>query len=750
MTVTTVDRMGTTAALGGVRVGDRVRVRSRQEILATLDERGRLDGLPFMPEMLAAVGRVFEVDAVVNRTCDTVKTDGTSGTTRGMDRVVHLRGSRCDGSVHGGCQARCLLYWKLDWLEPAPGAPLDAASATAPGEVVVELRARVGDDVPATLTMATHGPGHTDDDPVWSCQATELLSATRFVSARKVRPWLDDIRAGNATARQALVSAGVIALNKWQGLSRRLPRLLRFHDGRSWPAVHPSGEGLRPPSTGLRPGEIVEVRALREIEATLNDKSEQRGLRFSAEMIPYCGTQARVLARVDRIIDEKSGRMLSLRDCIMLEGVWCTGDHRVMCRRKIYSYWREAWLQRVGDAPAATDQPARVAAVVVTYNRREALRSALVGILAQSRPVNEVIVVDNASTDGTAAMVEADFPSVRLVRMDDNTGAAGGMAEGLRAGVAAGHDWVWLFDDDDIPDRTALEALLDAVDDLPQGTGVVGCARVGDGGRPLRLGLRWRRGHPVASPTVSLAASSIESPEVPPIADHAPGHVAPPVPLDVVSLSCTLVSVPLVQAIGLPRPGYFVMFEDTEYVLRARRAGWQVYALPTVLATSRNMGSADRSPPWRGYYQTRNQLAMALEHRSPREVGWWAVRTAKLSVGAVLGGDRPAERIRLRVLGAWHGLRGIDGRVIEPGGVADDGGGVADWVTDWEADWEASRLAVVPDGAGAFASASSAGAPRGRRPRVDWPTGRGYSRVGSTGGPGGDARHTGRHTEQAE
>jgi hypothetical protein len=331
-----------------LRVGDRVRVKSRDEILATLDSDGRVDGLPFMPEMLAFAGRSFPVDAVTHRTCDTVKTSGTSGTTRRMERALHLQGVRCDGSAHGGCQARCLLFWKEDWLETVPPAdPAEAQGETPPAPV---------DDVPAVLEAATHGEGYTEDDPVYSCQATEMLRATCFVSPRNPRMWVKDVRSGNAKARIAVASFAILAFNKWQAASTRLPRALRIQDGRLWPSYVPTGEKRRHPPIGLQPGELVEVRSQAEIEATLDEKGDLRGLRFGAEMLPYCGTKARVLARVDRIIDEKTGRMLTLRDCIILENLWCQGTFRVLCRRKIYTYWREAWLRRVDEtAPGPTD-----------------------------------------------------------------------------------------------------------------------------------------------------------------------------------------------------------------------------------------------------------------------------------------------------------------------------------------------------------------------------------------------------------
>ena len=73
-------RRGEPVQADQLRVGDHVRVKSRDEILATLDPECRVDGLPFMPEMLAFAGRILPVDAVTHRTCDTVKTSGTSGT----------------------------------------------------------------------------------------------------------------------------------------------------------------------------------------------------------------------------------------------------------------------------------------------------------------------------------------------------------------------------------------------------------------------------------------------------------------------------------------------------------------------------------------------------------------------------------------------------------------------------------------------------------------------------------------------
>ena len=102
-------------------------------------------------------------------------------------------------------------------------------------------------------------------------------------------------------------------------------------------------------------------------------------------------------------------------------------------------------------------------AVVVTYNRRPLLLEALAAVHAQSRAPDAVIVVDNASTDGTAAAVRSRYPSVRLAELARNTGGAGGFACGLALALSAPADLVWLMDDDTVPGPGALRALLDEV-----------------------------------------------------------------------------------------------------------------------------------------------------------------------------------------------------------------------------------------------------------------------------------------------
>ena len=99
----------------------------------------------------------------------------------------------------------------------------------------------------------------------------------------------------------------------------------------------------------IQAGESVRVRPAAEIEATLDENGFNRGLSFDREMLPYCGRTLRVKDRVDRLIDDKTGRMLKIpKDCLILEGAVCSGERsagRWFCPREIHAFWREAWVE---------------------------------------------------------------------------------------------------------------------------------------------------------------------------------------------------------------------------------------------------------------------------------------------------------------------------------------------------------------------------------------------------------------------
>lgn len=310
------------------RAGDRVVVRSVSEILATLDDRGCLDGLPFMSEMLGYAGESFSVSRTVVKVCNTIDASGT----RTMKDAVYLEDLRCDGCGHGGCQAECRFYWKEQWLEPEdgrgerPADPIELEKARR----WLERRARKADR--------------------YVCQATEAQRATTPVSVTSPGQYTREIREGNIGWWE-LLRIGVRALAyrfaPKLGLMSVVPQRLvpRWMAG-ELSGQHESGERLN-----LQPGEWVEVRPREEIARTLSKTGKNRGLAFSyPEMLPMVGKRFRVRGRVERIIDEATGRMIEMKhDCVTLEGTCCTGEYaagRWFCWRGIYPYWREAWLTR--------------------------------------------------------------------------------------------------------------------------------------------------------------------------------------------------------------------------------------------------------------------------------------------------------------------------------------------------------------------------------------------------------------------
>lgn len=334
-----------------LRVGDLVEVRTAEEILATLDGNAELDSLPFMPEMLKFCGQRLTVYKVAHKLCDTI---GTSGFRR-MDDAVHLTGARCDGQAHDGCQAQCMIYWKTAWLKRvSPEEPMSPQPAAA-----VTLTAPDGPRLLPLLTAATRGADDAGGAPTYRCQATELLRAAPPLPIRQLDQYVADVRSGNVSVPWMLRAFLVTVFNRVQDLSRRkLPRWLRFRQGRSWQFLRGTATKTPTEITDLRPGELVRIKSKAEIMKTLNAKLENRGLGFDMEMARFCGRTARVSHRVEKILDERTGRMLRMRHpCIVLDGIVCEGAYSVSCPRAIHAYWREIWLERIAD-PAPT-RPAR-------------------------------------------------------------------------------------------------------------------------------------------------------------------------------------------------------------------------------------------------------------------------------------------------------------------------------------------------------------------------------------------------------
>jgi len=345
-----------------LRVGDWVEVRSKEEILSTLDRDGRLDGMPLMPEMFAFCGRRFQVCKRAHKTCDTVFP--VRG--RRVSHAVHLD-TRCDGSAHGGCQASCLLFWKDAWLKPLNGKTPEAGARPRPESAPADMADAGSACTEFQVRSATQTIDPKSGDTLYVCQATQLPHATTSLEWWDIRQYIEDYTSGNVGLWR-IICGTIYFINLW--LSRAgigLGRPIRwffdtFHPlwrGAPFPRRQgsiPEGEPTPATNLDLQPGELVRIKPFKEIRATLNTSNRNRGLYFDAEEVPYCGGTYRVLKRVSRIIHDKTGKMLEMKTpCLILDSVICESRYsecRLFCPRSIYSYWRESWLERVGPKPS--------------------------------------------------------------------------------------------------------------------------------------------------------------------------------------------------------------------------------------------------------------------------------------------------------------------------------------------------------------------------------------------------------------
>ncbi len=324
--------------------GDWVVVKSREEILASVNECGELDAMPFMAEMLQYCDQKLQISAVAHKACDTINKTGG----RRIANAVHLKGIRCDGTAHGGCQAACLIFWKTDWLRPADGkSGTDPKVTAAPLMTVDELRAR--------------GSRIEDGEEVYSCQGTRLFAASSPLRWWDLRQYATDLWCGNVSIGRFLrttVLNGFYHLRRL-GIGYRVAVALenmahKLVTGRPSPykvGLIPAGQTTPTETLNLARGEWVEVKSHEEIRRTTTEHNFNRGMRYDPEMVQFCGRSFKVDRRVERLIDERTGKMLPVKSpCIVLDGVVCSGDYsqrRLFCPRAIQPYFREMWLRRV-------------------------------------------------------------------------------------------------------------------------------------------------------------------------------------------------------------------------------------------------------------------------------------------------------------------------------------------------------------------------------------------------------------------
>ena len=242
---------------------------------------------------------------------------------------------------------------------------------------------------------------------------------------------------------------------------------------------------------------------------------------------------------------------------------------------------------------AAARREPRVTAVVVTYNRRELLLEALAAVHKQSRPADAVIVVDNASADGTAAAVRSQFPGVQLAELTRNSGGAGGFAYGISLALAGQPDLLWVMDDDTVPEPDALHALLAARDAYP-------------GRQPTLIASRvvWTdgRAHPMNTPRVKPFVSN---------AERRAAGAAGGTPIRSASFVSILVDAAQCRRRGLPQADYFLWNDDFEFTTRLLRGNVGLLCPASVAVhKTATFGATNVDPGQRFFYEVRNKIWM--------------------------------------------------------------------------------------------------------------------------------------------
>ena len=296
-----------------------------------------------------------------------------------------------------------------------------------------------------------------------------------------------------------------------------------------------------------------------------------------------------------------------------------------------------------------------LAAVIVSYNTVALLRDCLAS-LANCRLPMRVVVVDNASHDGSAAMVRATFPAVELIEAGCNAGFAGGTNLGLAA-LGALPEYLLLLNPDTVVHPDAIEAMVDFLAQHPR-VGLVGPRLLNPDGTPQAAAFRF--------PTLTMTALDL----------FPPGEVLPgrlygswwhgrypqdggeaPFPIDHPLGACMLVRGATLALVGSLDAGYFMYSEEIAWCWRIRRAGWAIWQVPAAKVThvggaatrqfrhkmlvalwrSRDRFAAAAGPPWR-----------YAAHRALVRVGM--LRLTIASWRGYARGDLSRDELRARLL----------------------------------------------------------------------------------------------------
>jgi rhamnopyranosyl-N-acetylglucosaminyl-diphospho-decaprenol beta-1,3/1,4-galactofuranosyltransferase len=295
-----------------------------------------------------------------------------------------------------------------------------------------------------------------------------------------------------------------------------------------------------------------------------------------------------------------------------------------------------------------------VAVVVVTFNRADLLAGMLTGLAGLDRLPDAVIVVDNASTDHPPdVLAAATNPGLSVVRSEENLGGAGGFHLGVRTAYEGGFDRIWLMDDDVVPAPDCLDVLL-AQDEAC----LMAVREDTRGGLVEKAATRFDLSNPLAiRPKTGMVETEYGS------RDRMPERVE----LENVAFEGFMVRREVVEAIGLPDPSYFIFYDDVDYALRARRAGYRIWAIrDAVLVRQLDFDQQHDLGGWKGYYMYRNLFVVHLRYGENALVRLkpWLVTAAVVLLSPVRGGRAEARNVT-RAMRDARGMRSVPGRSVD-------------------------------------------------------------------------------------
>jgi N-acetylglucosaminyl-diphospho-decaprenol L-rhamnosyltransferase len=284
----------------------------------------------------------------------------------------------------------------------------------------------------------------------------------------------------------------------------------------------------------------------------------------------------------------------------------------------------------------------RVSAVVVSFNTREELLGCLQSLRDHARLPFETIVVDNASSDGSAEAVRATFPEVRLLENDHNRGFAAAVNRGLGKTEAP---FVLLLNSDAQLRPGALGALLGFLLAHPEAA-AVGPRVVGPGGAEVSFGpfptllSEWRqrrlvRGAQGRSARVTSEVEALTR------RDAAPGWV---------SAACLLARKEALDRSGGLDEGFFLYHEDVDLCLRLRKAGWTLAFHPAAEVFHLRGKSMDRVPARARLEYHRSHLRLYRKHSGAVSILLLRLLLAARGGLGALSGSTPGERAEGRTL----------------------------------------------------------------------------------------------------